>query len=136
MPIRVLLADDHAVIRDGLRLILEAQGDIAVVGDAADGREAVRQVRDFRPDVVVLDIAMPELNGIEATRQIRETCPQSQVVILSVHATSEHIFRALQAGARAYILKESAGKEVVEAVRAVHAGRRYLSEKITETVLR
>ena len=135
MTITVFLADDHAVVRDGLRLLLEAQGDITVVGAAANGRLAVRQVGQLRPDVVVMDIAMPELNGIEATRQIRERQLPTQVVILSVHSTAEHVFRSLQAGARGYLLKESAGTEVVNAVRAVHAGRRYLSQKISDGVI-
>jgi len=135
MTITVFLVDDHAVVRDGLRLLLEEQGDIKVIGDAANGREAVQQVEQLRPDVVVMDIAMPELNGIEATRQIREGCPSAQVVVLSMHYTSEHIFRALQAGARGYLLKESAGIEVVNAVRAVHAGQRYLSQKISDKVV-
>lgn len=135
MAIRVFLADDHGVVRDGLRLLLEAQGDITVVGDAADGREAVRQVQELGPDVVVMDIAMPELNGIEATYQLREMCPAIQIVILSIHSATEHILRALRAGARGYLLKESAGTEVVEAVRAVHAGRRYLSQRISDTVI-
>lgn len=135
MTIRVLLADDHAVVRDGLRFLLEAQGDIVVVGDAADGRLAVRQAQQLQPDVVVMDIAMPELNGIDATQQVRELCPSTHVLILSMHSTAEHIFRALQAGARGYLLKESAGTELVEAVRSVKAGRRYLSEKIVDTVV-
>jgi len=135
MMIRIFLADDHAVVRDGLRMILEAQGDIIVVGDAADGRQAVRRVQQLRPDVAVIDIAMPELNGIEATHEIRQTCPTTQVVILSMHSTAEHIFRALEAGALGYLLKESAGREVVDAVRAVHAGRRYLSQRIADTVV-
>jgi DNA-binding NarL/FixJ family response regulator len=133
--ITVFLADDHAVVRDGLRLLLEAQPDIAIVGDAANGRDAVRQVAQLRPDVVIMDIAMPELNGIEAARQIREVCPTAQVMILSMHSTSEHIFRALQAGVHGYLLKESAGVEVVNAVRAVYAGQRYLSQKISDRVL-
>jgi len=135
VTIRVLLADDHAVVRDGLRLILEAQGDIAVTGDATDGREAVRLAQALQPDVIVIDIAMPLLNGIEATHQILQVCPDAQVVILSMHATSEHIYRALQAGAQGYLLKESAGQEVVEAVRAVYAGQRYLSQRIVGTVI-
>ncbi len=135
MPIRVLLADDHAVVRDGLRYLLEAQGDIAVVGDAPNGRLAVQQTQQLAPDVVVMDIAMPELNGIVAARQIREISPATQIIILSMHSTPEHIRHALQAGAQGYLLKESAGAEVVQAVRAVHAGRRYLSQKITETVI-
>ena len=135
MPIRVLLADDHVVVRDGLRLILEADGDMTVVGDAANGQDALRKARELHPDVVLMDIAMPDLNGIEATQRIREQYPSVQVVILSMHATTEHIHRALQAGARGYLLKESAGKEVATAIRAVHAGRRYMSEQIAETAL-
>lgn len=130
MPIRVFLADDHAVIRDGLRMLLEAQGDVTVIGDAADGRQAVQQASRLCPDVIVLDIAMPELNGLEAMRQIRQNCPTTQVVMLSMHSTSEHIYRAFAAGASGYLLKESAGAEVVDAVRAVYAGRRYASRQI------
>jgi DNA-binding NarL/FixJ family response regulator len=133
--IRVLLADDHAVVRHGLRVLLEAQADIDVVGDVANGRELLRQAQQLKPDVVLLDIAMPEMNGIEATLQMRDSYPSTQILILSMHATTEHIFRALQAGARGYLLKDSAGAEVVDAVRAVHAGRRYLSQKITATVI-
>jgi len=135
MNITVLLADDHAVVRDGLRSLLEALGDMTVIGDAADGREAVRQVAQLRPDVAIVDIAMPELNGIETTRHIREVCPSARVIILSMHSTAEHIFRALQAGARGYLLKESAGSELVHAVRAVHAGGYYLSQRIPSQVL-
>jgi DNA-binding NarL/FixJ family response regulator len=135
MSITIFLADDHAVVRDGLRVLLEAQSDLEVIGDAADGREAVRRVAQRCPDVAILDIAMPELNGIEAARQIREICPNTQFIILSMHAANEHIFRALQAGARGYLLKEAAGTEVVEAVRAVSAGRRYLSQKISNMVI-
>ena len=133
--IRVILADDHAVVRDGLRVLLEAQSDVEVVGAAANGRQAVRLVGELRPDVVVMDIAMPELNGIEATQQIHDALPATQVLVLSMHSTTEHIFRALQAGARGYLLKDSAGAEVVDAVRVVHAGRRYLSQKIASTVV-
>lgn len=135
MPIKVFLADDHGVVREGLRAMLEAQENITVVGEAANGREAVRLTKKLHPDVVVMDIAMPELNGVEAASQIREACPETKVVILSMHASREHIYRALQAGARGYVLKESVGKEVVDAVRAVHSGRRYLSEQIADTVI-
>jgi DNA-binding NarL/FixJ family response regulator len=135
MSITVFLADDHAVVRDGLRVLLEAQPDIRVIGDAADGRETVRRVTRLCPDVVVLDIAMPELNGIEAAREITQVCPSTQVIFLSMHSTTEHIFRALQAGAHGYLLKESAGIEVVNAVRAVHAGHRYLSPKISNGLI-
>lgn len=95
MSITVFLADDHAVVRDGLRFLLEAQQDIQVIGDAANGREAVRQITELCPDVVVMDIAMPELNGIEAARQVHELCPSTQVVMLSMHSTAEYVFRAL-----------------------------------------
>jgi DNA-binding NarL/FixJ family response regulator len=135
MTITIFLADDHAVVRDGLRALLEGQLDLEVIGEAANGREAVHEVAQHCPEVVLMDIAMPELNGIEATRQIRQVCPATQVIILSMHATSEHIFRALQAGARGYLLKEAAGSEVINAVRSVHAGQRYLSQKVSNTVV-
>ncbi|MFQ5576798.1 MAG: response regulator [Anaerolineae bacterium] len=133
MSVTIFLADDHAVLRDGLRLLLEAQPDFSVVGEAANGRDAVRQVAQSgsaAPDVLIMDIAMPGLNGIEATRQVLEACPGVRVIILSVHSTLEHISQALQAGARGYLLKESAGVEVVNAARTVAAGGRYLSRKI------
>jgi len=132
LAIRVLLADDHAVVRDGLRLLLEAQPDIVVVGDAATGRDAVRQAQALSPDVVLMDIAMSDLNGVEATRQIRARCPTTQVVILSMHSNEEYIRRALQAGALGYVLKESAGLEVVSAIRTTYAGQRYLGQKIAD----
>jgi DNA-binding NarL/FixJ family response regulator len=135
VAISVFLADDHTVVREGLRLLLEAQGDLKVVGEAADGRETVRLVKQMCPDVVVMDIAMPELDGIRATKEIRVSCLATEVVILSIYSSSEHIFQALRAGARGYLLKESAGKEVVEAVRSVYAHRRYLCRQITETVI-
>jgi DNA-binding NarL/FixJ family response regulator len=133
--ITVFLADDHAVLRDGLRMLLEASPDIRVVGEAADGSEAVRQVEKLRPDIVIMDIAMPEMNGIAATRQIREACPSVQVIILSMHSTDEHVFRALEAGARGFVLKEAAGSEVVRAVHVVFDGHRYLSQKIEDSVV-
>ncbi len=133
--IRVILADDHAVVRDGLRLILEASGDIDVIGEAADGREAVKIVDALRPDVAIMDLSMPHLNGTEATRQIRERSPDTKVIVLSMHATSEHIYQAFEAGALSYLLKDSAGKEVAAAVRATFQGERYLSKRITETML-
>jgi len=135
LVITVFLADDHAVVRDGLRFLLEAQPDIRVIGDAANGREAVCRVTRLCPDVVVMDIAMPELNGIEAAQKIARDCPSTRVIMLSMHSTTEHVFQALQAGARGYLLKESAGIEVVNAVRAVHAGHRYLSEKISDRLI-
>jgi DNA-binding NarL/FixJ family response regulator len=135
MTISVLLADDHSVLRDGLQALLQAQGDITVVAHAQNGSEAVRKAIEFKPDVVIADIVMPELDGIEATRQIRNSCPSTRVLILSMYSTTEHIFRALQAGAKGYLLKESAGAEVVAAVNSVYEGNRYLSRKIAETVV-
>ncbi len=135
MTISVLLADDHRVVREGLRALLERNHDISVVAEASDGQEAVKLAAQVKPDVVVMDISMPVLNGIEATQQVIEASPSTRVIILSMYSTSEHIFRAFKAGAQGYLLKESAGSDVVAAVRAVKEGRRYLTEKITETVL-
>jgi DNA-binding NarL/FixJ family response regulator len=135
MKIKVLLVDDHATVREGLRFLLEAQTDIKVVDVATNGREAIEQVRQMCPDVVVMDIAMPKLNGIEATQQIIQECPDAQIVILSMQASNEQIFRALQAGARGYLLKETAGLEVATAVRAVHAGRRYLCAEVSDKLI-
>lgn len=134
MTISVFLADDHRVLRDGLRVLLEAQDDIEVVGEAENGNKAIEGIRSIKPNVVVMDITMPELNGIDAAQVIHETSPEIGIVILSIHSDSEHIFRALQAGAQGYLLKESAGSEVVSAVRAVHLGRRYLSPSIRDTI--
>ena len=134
MPITIVLADDHTVVREGLRALLEARSDLRVVGAAGDGVAAVELVTQLRPDVVVMDISMPKLNGIDATATIRRQSPATAVVVLSVHATAEHVFRALKAGAAAYVLKESAGQEVVDAIRAVYVGRRYLSVHVADLV--
>ena len=135
MTISVFLADDHAIVRDGLRALLNGQPEIEVVGEAIDGHDAVESAKELEPDVVIMDVAMPTLNGIEATRQIIQALPDVKVIILSMHATSEHIYLALQAGAAGYLLKESAGAEVIEAVHATVAGSRYLSQKISDTVV-
>jgi len=135
MKIRIILADDHAVVREGLHYLLDIQQDLEVIDTVANGRQAIDRSLQLKPDVVVMDIAMPELNGIEATHQIRAVCPETQVVILSMYATREHIYSAFQAGAQGYLLKESAGREVAEAVRTVHNGQRYLSQRITELVV-
>jgi two-component system, NarL family, response regulator NreC len=132
MTITVFLADDHQIMRDGLRTLIETQPGFRVVGESGDGRETVRAVGRLKPDVVLMDIAMPGLNGIEATRQIRRKNPSVEVVILSMYTTTEHVYRALEAGARGYLLKECAGHEVVEALRAAKDGRRFLSGKISE----
>jgi len=134
MPITVFIADDHPVLCEGLAHVLQAHADIRVVGVAANGRDAVREVSQLHPDVVIADIAMPEMNGIEATRQIGERCPDTRVVILSMHAAPDYVFHALEAGARGYLLKESAAGEIVDTVRAVDAGKRYLCRKIAAIV--
>lgn len=132
MMIRTLLADDHTIVREGLRLLLEGQPDIVVVGEAANGREAVQQARLLHPDVVLMDIGMPELNGIEATHQLHERYPAIHIVILSMHSNEEYVRRAFRAGASGYVLKESVGTEVIAAVRTTYVGQRYLSRQIAE----
>jgi DNA-binding NarL/FixJ family response regulator len=130
----VFVADDHAVLRDGLATLLAAHSDMEVVGTAANGREAVTEILRLAPRVAIIDISMPELDGIEAARQILAVNPEVQVMILSMHAGSQHVFHALEAGVRGYLLKESASREVIEAVRIVQAGRRYLSPRVAEIV--
>ena len=132
MKIRVLVADDHAIIRDGLRVMLGNQWDMEVVGIAANGREAIRLVEEVEPDVVVMDISMPELNGIEAIQQMLPRHPHLNVVVLSIHETKPYVYRTLKAGAKGYLIKETAGLEVLDAVRAVHRGERYLSQRIAD----
>ncbi len=135
MSIDVLLADDHQVVCDGLEVLLNSEIDINVVHKSANGRDAVFSVRELQPDIVIMDINMPELNGLEATQQIMDTSTATRVIILSMYAHNDLIFRALKSGAKGYILKDSAGVEVVDAVRAVHAGCRYLSKKIEDEVI-
>ena len=135
MRINVLIVDDHVVMAEGLRYLIDAQNDLAVVGCVNDGREALREVVERMPDVVVMDIAMPELNGIEATHLIHERSPDTQVVMLSMHSNREYVLRALQAGARGYVLKKNAAAEVLTAIRSVYSGQRYLSSQITESVI-
>jgi DNA-binding NarL/FixJ family response regulator len=135
MSISVFLVDDHTIVRDGLRYLLEAHGDMKIVGEAANGRDAVKAVRKLQPDVVIMDILMADLNGIEATEQICRECPATRVVILSMQSSSESILRALRAGARGYLFKESAGRELVQAIHAVRAGHRYLSAKVSDQVV-
>jgi DNA-binding NarL/FixJ family response regulator len=134
MSINVIVVDDHAVVRDGLQLLLQSDPEINVIGGYTTGLEAVLQVQKFKPDIVLMDIAMPDMDGIEATRRIAEMGLPIKVIILSMYGTAEHVQRALHAGANGYLLKHSAGKEVINAVKAVHAGRRYLSEKIADVM--
>jgi DNA-binding NarL/FixJ family response regulator len=134
--IRVLIADDHPVVSEGLCRLLREQADITVIGTVENGREAVRRAVDEQPDVVVMDNAMPELNGIEATELIRKRSPGTRVLMLSMHTDGEHVMRALRAGASGYIAKRSAAREVIEAVRTVSAGRRYLHEPLATELLK
>jgi DNA-binding NarL/FixJ family response regulator len=134
MRTTVFVADDHAILRDGLATLLAAQPDMEVVGTAANGREAIAEVIRLSPRVAIIDISMPELDGIEAARQILAANRDIHVMILSMHAGAQHVFHALEAGVRGYLLKESASREVIEAVRIVQTGRRYLSPRVAEIV--
>lgn len=130
MTINVLLADDHAMLRDGLKALLEAEHDMHIVGSVATGREAVQKASSRQPDVIIMDITMPDMNGIEAVAQLNKSSPGIRVIMLSMHSGAEHVHRAMAAGAAGYLLKESAGEDIVSAVRTVHAGRRYMSPGI------
>jgi DNA-binding NarL/FixJ family response regulator len=132
---RILLADDHTVVRHGFRRILEAQGDFEVVGEVSNGREAVDQAAAQQPDVVIMDVTMPELNGIEATRRIAEASPRTRVLALSMHRDSVYVREILRAGARGYLLKDSSEDDLIAAVRAVGQGEGYLSPAVSDAVL-
>ena len=133
--IKILIADDHAVVRDGTRRILEHEADLGVVAEASDGEEAVRLATRFKPDVAIIDIAMPKLDGIEATRQIKALCPAVTVLILTAYDDDQFIFSLLEAGAAGYLLKSVRGQELIDAVRAVHAGESVLHPSIARKVL-
>jgi len=133
--IRIVLADDHTVMRAGIRLVLEREPDLHVVGEASDGREAVHAVERVQPDVVVMDIAMPNLNGIEATRQIIANGAAVSIVVLSMHSDEEYVLRALKAGARGYLLKESAEADLIAAVRAVISGKSFFSPAVSRLLV-
>ncbi len=133
-PIRILLADDHSILREGLRMLLDRQNEFEVVGDAANGREAVELAASCDPDVVIMDLAMPVLNGIEATRRITAHSPRTAVVILSMHSDESYILRSLKAGARAYLLKDSLKSDLVDAVRAAVRGQSFFSPKVRQVL--
>jgi DNA-binding NarL/FixJ family response regulator len=133
--LRVLLADDHNLIRAGLRLVISQESDFLVVGEAENGRQAVEKARELKPDVVVMDIGMPDLNGIEACRQIRDGLPDSQVVMLSMHSDEGYVLRALKAGARAYLLKDSAEADLARAIRAAADGKSFFSPAVAKLLL-
>lgn len=132
MPVEVFIADDHGIIRSALKTLIESQQDMVVIGEADNGLDTVQRVIELRPDVVIMDISMPGLNGTDATRQIMAVLPETRVVILSMHHTDEHIFQAKKAGARGYILKESAGPEIVAAIRTVTTGDYFFGNGVHE----
>ncbi len=133
--IRVLIADDHGIVAEGLKHLVEAQPDMQVIAIVEDGREAVRLAREAAPDVVLMDLSMPELNGADATRAIVEHDPRCRVIVLSMYSEREYVRRALKAGAAGYVVKRSAAKELVDAIRAAHAGERYLSPRVADVLL-
>ena len=135
MSIKVLLVDDHAIIREGLRSLLEKQPEMEVIADTDDGRKALDLVRELLPDLIIMDITMPGLNGIEATRRITAEFPAVKVIALSIHSKRRYVVDMLSAGAAGYILKECLFDELVKAIRAVAAGERYLSSRITDVVV-
>ena len=130
--INVLLADDHGVVRDALCYLLEAQGDIKIIATAKDGQDALEQAMRLCPDVAVMDISMPRMDGLKAAKEISILCPRTRIVMLTIFNSREYIDQALSAGAHGYVLKDSAGKELVEAVRTLYAGGHYFSKKISD----
>ncbi len=127
MTIHILLADDHTILRAGLRMMLNAQPDFEVVGEAQDGRQAIQEAQKLQPDVILMDITMPDMNGIEATRQIKKLLPETKVLILTMHEHDEYVFQALRAGASGYMLKEAADTDLISALRVIQNGQFYLS---------
>jgi DNA-binding NarL/FixJ family response regulator len=136
MAIKIVLADDHQIVRHGLRTLLTGEPDMKVLAEAENGRVALRLVRDLRPDVIIMDISMPDLNGIEATRQVRAECPGVRVIALSMHSDSLFVLNMLKAGASGYLLKDCALEELVKAVRMVVKGKTYLSPGISDIVIK
>ena len=133
--IRIIVADDHTVVRKGLRMLLETQPDFTVVSDAADGRETVAMAEQYLPDVIVMDVAMPGMNGIEAARQISAKHPQIAIVFLSMHLDEAYVLKALKSGARAYLLKDSAEYDLINAIKAVHQGKAFFSPAISKMLV-
>ncbi|MBI3988637.1 MAG: response regulator transcription factor [candidate division NC10 bacterium] len=135
MKIRVLIADDHALFREGIRALLSGYDDLEVVGEAADGREAIEQVKERRPDIVLMDIAMPGLGGLEATLELKKLLPGVKILILTQYDNREYLYRFLKAGASGYVLKRAAGTELVAAIRAVHQGGTFLHPEVAPAVV-
>ena len=135
MPIRILLAEDHVIVREGLRALLEQAG-MAVIGEASDGLEALKIAHDQHPDVAVLDISMPHLNGLETARRLREALPQIKIVLLTMHTEDPYILEAMQAGVAGYVLKTQAAVDIVQAIRDVLQGEMYLSSRVSRAVVK
>lgn len=133
--IKLLLAEDHTIVRKGLRSLLDNEPQIQVVGEAEDGQQAIQKTAQMLPDVVVMDITMPILNGLEATRQIKKLCPEVKVVVLTVHSTEEHIFQILRAGASGYVVKQGAVNELIDAIQTAYRGESYLSPSISRQMV-
>ncbi len=134
--IRILIAEDHAIVREGIRLILEAEPDFDVVGEAKDGRAAVELAQKLAPDVVIMDISMPQMTGIDATPQIRRLCPNTRVLILTMHEEESYVFQLLRAGASGYVLKRAAAQDLVEAVRSASRGEAFLYPSVARNVVK
>ncbi len=135
MKIRIMIADDHAMLREGMRTLLEQEKDFELVGEAADGEEAVRLAEQLKPDIIIMDIVMPRLSGVEATKQIREKSPGTAILILTAYSDIRYIIGLLEAGACGYLLKNSPGKEVVRAIRAVRSGESVLDPEVTRKLV-
>ncbi len=133
--IRVLLAEDHTIVRKGIRSLLDDEAQIEVVGEAGDGREALEKVEDLHPDIVLMDIAMPHMNGLEATRQIKKLFPEVKVIVLTMYTNEEYIFQMLQVGATGYLVKQSAPSELILAIQSVFRGDSYLSPAISTKIV-
>jgi two-component system response regulator NreC len=133
--IRVLICDDHTILREGIRLLLNSQNDMEVVGEAKDGRDAVEKAHTLKPDVILMDIAMPSLNGLEATKQIHRNDPNARVLVLTMYESDEYVAQMLEAGAMGYVLKKVAGSELVYAIRAVYQGEAFLYPSITKRLV-
>lgn len=132
--IKVLLADDHSIVRAGLRRLVEECDDMEVVAEAADGREAIRKIREFKPDVAVIDLSMPEIDGLEVINRIHPEFPDLPIIVLTMHAENQYVVRAIESGARGYITKQSAPEQLVHAIRKVRGGSRYLTDDATESL--
>jgi two-component system response regulator NreC len=134
-PIHILIAEDHRIVRDGLRMLLQSEPDFVIVAEAENGREAVARAKETQPDVAILDISMPDLSGLEATRLIKTESPQTQVLILTMHESVEYFFRALQAGASGYVLKKAATQDLIAAARAVARGEAFLYPSVAKKLI-